>query len=135
MTDAQFQVQMNRLVETFGSNHYKPERIRLIYKLVLPYSVEWFTRLVDEFVGSCERAPLLPKFEEAVSLERERLWRKQKEQNEQDAKAFMAGKFTDEDVRATLGTIVGRLQGQINDNDWDAFNRVLKQYDDKGESK
>lgn len=72
MTREEFQAQMNRLAETYGPNQYKPERLTVIWGLVKHQSGEWLQQTVSRLIGSMRQAPLVPEFEEALALERER---------------------------------------------------------------
>lgn len=66
-----FKQQIGRLVETFGANHYKPERVNLIWREVKDAPDAWLTRVVDELIGSSRYAPLLTEFREHLSRLRE----------------------------------------------------------------
>lgn len=126
MNEPQFQAQMSRLIETFGVAAYKPERVRLIWREVNQRSAEWFTRLVDRFVGSSRQAPLLPEFRDAAAEEAEREWASQKRTHAKEAFEAMHYKFGADDKRTLAEMIQSRLNGKSDDAFWEAFLGGLK---------
>jgi hypothetical protein len=78
VTEAEFQKQMNRLAETFGAASYKGDRVTMLWRRVKDFSSHWLERTVDGFVLGSRQAPLPADFEEAISLERERVWKAKK---------------------------------------------------------
>lgn len=78
MTAEHFQVQMNRLANTFGGA-YKTERTQIIWREMGNLPEEAFTRMVDKLIGECRQAPMIQEFREAASSEREKIWSKTKD--------------------------------------------------------
>lgn len=69
-----FQRQIERLKETFGQQHYKDERVKLIWRDVSDLKNEWFSAVVSEFIYSSRQAPLGDDFRLKVSQERQKSW-------------------------------------------------------------
>lgn len=80
MSAQEFDQQMRRLIDTYGPQHYRQERLTLLWREVKDFDYRWLERVVDEMLGSSRQAPLPADFSEHVSRERERRWRLQKEQ-------------------------------------------------------
>lgn len=78
MTDDQFNRHMNRLASVFPKGAYPSERILLIDEAVNRLSEDAWSRMVDQLIGDCATAPMLPKIRELAAIEREREWSKQK---------------------------------------------------------
>lgn len=72
ISENHFRYQMNRLAETFGANHYKSERVRMIWQAIKDLSDHWLEKTVDSFIGYQRHAPLLEEFSGEISKERER---------------------------------------------------------------
>lgn len=125
MTEFHFQQEMQRLVETFGKAAFGSERAKILWREVGMYSNQWFTQVVDRFIGELRQAPLMPEFREAISKERERLWAIEKKQNEKEAKAF-ASTFPLEDIGSICRTIVQRIQGGMTDENYNSFIKAVE---------
>lgn len=125
MTEAQFTTQLNRLAETFGKAAYGTERARLIWFEVKDLDATWFMRSVDELIGTMRQAPLMTEFREKVSIERERLWKIEKDRNAREAKAFMRASFGPDDRRWIIQTIIQRGLKEMPDDQWDKFVTTL----------
>jgi hypothetical protein len=117
MTREDFVKHINRLSETFGKSHYAAERVRMLWQQVSDFDAVWLERVVDGMISSMRQAPLPSDFSEGISIERERLWKRQKDENASDAKAFWATSFMTDDVRWICQTIIKRMD----------FNRELGQ--------
>lgn len=72
MTFEQFQLQMDRLGQTFGANHYKPDRTMIIWKEFRDLPEGWMRATVDRFIGEMRQAPLLAEFRTALVMDRDR---------------------------------------------------------------
>lgn len=83
MRPEHFQAQMNRLAETFGGQHYKRERVELIWREIGSFHDSWLTRTIDRFIGELRQAPLVSEFRDAASQERERQRETQKQQEKE----------------------------------------------------
>lgn len=125
MDERHFRDQVGRLAETFGANHYKPERIKLMWREVKEFDGRWFTGLVDEFIGESRHPPLLPEFREKITIERERLWKTEKQVHEKEAKSFYERCFPIEEVRQVCKTIIDRILGRVTDSDFWNFVKLL----------
>lgn len=125
MKQQHFQTQVNRLAETFGAQAYKRERVELIWREVANFGEVWFTKAIDDFIGNCRHAPLLPEFREKISLERERGWIGEKAQHAKDAKDTWAGTLMPEESRIICQAIIARVQNRLCDDDWAAFMKGL----------
>lgn len=75
----EFNAQVKRLSDTFGGQHYKQERLTILWRDVRDFDRQWFERVVDGLIASSKFAPLPSDFSEAVSAERDRKWRAKKE--------------------------------------------------------
>lgn len=128
MTREEFVKQMNRLASVFGANPYPEERRTLIWNEVNTLSVMAFTRIVNELIGSSRHAPLIPEFREAASREREAEWQIQKRVHAQEAKAAMKTLFGPDDIKFFCKSIRDRLAGEMNDVQFDGFNRMLQEF-------
>lgn len=133
MNDQFFQTQINRLSETFGGQHYKRERVELIWRELKTFSNEWLSKLIDNFIGSYRQAPLVPEFREAASIERERIWEIEKKRNAKEAHDFFHAKFSVDDQRWAVQQIVRRITGGMSDHDFDLFLNGLKDASDKAD--
>lgn len=125
MIDEQFQFQMNRLITQFGKSSYSTERIKLICREVRGLSALWFEKLVDQFIGECRHAPLLPEFREEIAKERERIHRIEKDSHAKDAEEFFDGIYMPEDKKTICQYIQKRLRGEISDADFEVFIKHL----------
>lgn len=74
-----FQTQIGRLGARWPKAH-PTEFIALLWREVKDLSDEWLVRTVDELIGSCRQAPLMPDFRQYSSTEKERMWARQKHQ-------------------------------------------------------
>lgn len=119
MTQQHFQIQMNRLSRVFA-NAYNEERTKLLWRELESLSDQWFTRVVDKFIGECRYAPLMPEFREEASKERERTWGKEKQRNAIEAKEFQAKLSTDE-MREVCKQIRKKAAGGMSDGDFAKF--------------
>lgn len=124
MNRNEFEREMARLVNTFGKTHYNIERTTLIWEAVRPYSVAWWARAVDEFIGSFRSPPLLPEIRDAVARERERQWGEQKKENAANAKEFM-NYLGSEEISEICRGIRQRITGQMSDENFTGFVKVL----------
>jgi hypothetical protein len=79
MNREHFQMQLVRLSGRWPRAH-PPEFITLLWREVKDLPEEWFTRTVDELIGSCRMAPLMPEFREFISVELEKQWSRQKQE-------------------------------------------------------
>lgn len=126
MNKNSFQQQISRLVETFGANHYKPERINLIWGEIQDLSDWWMAKTMDRFIGELRQPPLMVEFREEISKERERLWKIEKAKNEKDAKDFYSGTYAPEDKKTICQMISKRLQGKVSDAEYATFIEHLE---------
>lgn len=122
MNFAEFSVQMDRLVNQFGKNAYSEERVKLIWRDINHMSAFWFQLFVDRAIGEMATAPLLPAIREAVARERERIARAERElEPEEDFKSS----FSEDERHMMIQTIIGRVQGRVSDQHWEAFLKIL----------
>lgn len=124
MDQQQFQRQMSRLSDTFGANSYKDERIKILWREIQDFSIEWLARTVDHFIGSCRHAPLMPEFREELSKERERMHSVQKREHREDAKEFKTS-YPAEDIKTICEQIRRRITGSMDDQDYQGFMRMI----------
>lgn len=128
MTWEFFESEMKRMSENFGKAGYSNERVKLIWREVKDLDDNWFSRLVDSFIGDCRQAPLVPEFRNAASEERERAWKREKEKSEKEAQEFMQSSFADDDVRGVIQQIVGRVKRTTTDEAFDGLQRMLSDF-------
>ncbi len=121
MTDSAFRTQMQRMIDAFGAQHYKQERLAMVWKELGALSDSAFTRVVDRLIAESRYAPLLPEFRDAAAVEREQAWRHEKREHKQDAQEFYKSSFAKDEVRLLTQTIIDRLVGKCSDADWASF--------------
>jgi hypothetical protein len=119
-----FQAQVNRLAETFGAQYYKRERVEILWKSAKDLSDEWFSAVVDNFIGNMRQAPLMPEFQAEIGKERDRLWQQTKQQERREAKAFMSV-YAAEDLQGICANIRKRVAGDMANSDFDSFVELL----------
>lgn len=127
MTPAEFQRQMNRLVDQFGKSTYGTERCTLIWREIQDFSGMWWEKTVDKFLLTCRQAPLMDELASEIGAERERLYKQQKKQHEQDAKDFYSGAYQPDDVKTICQYMVKRIMGEVSDEDYAQFLKHLKE--------
>jgi len=120
MQPSEFKSHMDRLAEQF-KNTYSQARVELIWREVRDFDAYWWGRLVDKLLGECRHSPLLPEIREAMSIERERSWSRQKQHNAQEAREFFLIADDTEARKSTLATILRRVQGRVPDDEWKQF--------------
>lgn len=86
MTRSEFAQQFDRLAKVYGAQHYPDERLLLIWSQVQSFGVDWLRRTVDHLIGSMRHPPLLPDFSEAIAIEREKHWERQKQRDQEIVK-------------------------------------------------
>lgn len=123
MTESEFGNQMGRLERQFGK--FGDERGRILWRELQDLPAQWFGKVIDKFIGDCRQTPLLPEFREEIAIERERLWKIEKRQHAQEAKQFFRSSYGPEDVGTICKTIVKRMQGQVSDEDYANFQKML----------
>lgn len=69
-----FQRQVERLKETYGAQHYKDERVKLIWRDVSEMKNEWFSSVVSDFIYSSRQAPLGDDFRLKANEARGKEW-------------------------------------------------------------
>jgi hypothetical protein len=125
MTPEHFGAQMNRLSETFGKTAFNRERSQLIWVAVKDLTPDWFKSVVDNMIGTLRQAPLVPDFVEAARFERNRIYEEQKRSESRISFDQLVSNFTRDDERMMAQTIVKRLRGEVPDNEWDSFLKML----------
>jgi hypothetical protein len=125
VTRPHFQNQMGRLSERWRGV-YVPSLVEIIWREASQLSNEWFTRTVDDLIGCCRQAPLMPELRERISIERERLWQQEKKQNAKDARDFWAGTLMPEESRIICQAITARIERRLSDEHWESFMRGLE---------
>jgi hypothetical protein len=128
MTQQEFQVQLERLKNEYGHKVYSTERCGLIWREVRDFSVEWLKRTVDEFIGESLQPPLMPKFREMLSKERERIEYNRKRENRLAAKDLFNSKLQTEEISTITGFILKRMNGGVSDQDYTSFVKHLEHY-------
>jgi hypothetical protein len=128
MTHSVFLSEIQKLVNSFGKTQYSQDRIDIIWVAVQDLSDDWFKLVVRGMLLTERQAPLPSAI---VSLaERERLtlnWSAhQAEQENQEDLELKNSIYTDEDRKMFLKTITDRIQGKVSDDDWAAFNSLIK---------
>lgn len=126
MSPGEFQIEMSRLSEQFGKQTYSTERCKLLWQEIQNLSHAWFARVVDRFIGEFRQAPLMPEFREEIAKERERLWKKEKEQHSKDAEAFFESSFDTTEMKTICQFILKRLAGGVTDVEYATFLKHLR---------
>lgn len=121
MSPSEFQNQMTRLQNTWP-NFYSTERVKLIWREIPEsHSGEWFSRVVDELIGTQKQAPGLTEFRQFISKEREKKWSVEKTLHARDAIEFFKSSYSDEDRRTLCQMITKRMSGAISDREFEQF--------------
>jgi hypothetical protein len=121
----EFDQQVNRLKDCFGDRNYSDERMKVIWKEVGTLSSYWLSSVIDQFIGECRQAPLMPEFREQIAKERERLHRIEKDVHAEEAKEFFDGIYMPEDKKTICQYIRKRLRGEVSDADFEVFIKHL----------
>lgn len=122
----EFNAQVRRLSETFGAQHYKQERLTLLWREVKDFEAHWLEHVVDGMISSSKYAPLPADFYDAVSAERERRWKTEKEQHSREIKNFMRATFPADDQRSIIQGIIKRITKKMPDDEWGRFQTILR---------
>lgn len=67
-----YQRQIERLKETYGQQHYRDERVKLIWRDVCELTNAWFSQIVSEFIYCSRQAPLGDDFRLKIGEERQK---------------------------------------------------------------
>lgn len=124
MTWGEFSSQFRRL-ESRWKNVYVEEVLKLFWREVKDFDARWLSKTIDNMIMSCRHAPLMPEFGPFISEERDRRWRTEKGQNEQDSKRFWDTTFGDEEIKSISGSIKKRMAGGMTDSDWSQFKSAI----------
>lgn len=124
MNKQHFENQLARLADTYGAHHYKPERVKILWKALESFSDDWLTNQVSHFIGHLRQAPLMPEFQEAISHESDRLYNLKKREQTKEAEEFMSS-YGAEDIQTICKQIVARVKGQMPDQDFNCFVKML----------
>lgn len=124
MTKVHFKFQIDRMVEVYGARAYPIERTELIWRSVRDLSDGWMTTTVDHFIGYEQFAPLMPKWNEQISKAREVQWTGQKIVHANEAQKF-SELYSSEDIHTICGEIVKRIQGDMTDNEFSSFSKMI----------
>lgn len=124
MNQGYFVSQIDRLKDVFGDRAFPDERVRLIWNAVQNLSDQFLRRTVDYFIGYEDRAPMMNKWDEQISKEREIVNRKEKQAHSQDAKEF-ASMYSGEDIATICDQIRLRCKSRMNDEHFSSFNQML----------
>jgi len=119
-----FRNQISRLEDNFGCNHFKQERIKIIWREVQYQSNEWMIKTVDYFIGAMRLAPLLSDFQEKISEEREHKWKQEKKIHQQEAKEFSTS-LSQGEIGMICKSIRDMIQGNLKDSEKSAFLKTL----------
>jgi hypothetical protein len=125
---AKFLKQTKKLQIVYGEQTYPQARIDILWNEVKDMSDEWFEKTVTELVGTSRVPPFLVEFRTAMSIERERIHAKEKEQNARDARIFWGSSYTGQDINTIIGFIKKRViePDSIPEQDWNNFVGQLK---------
>lgn len=125
MKSEQFDMQVNRLKDVYGDKAFPDQRIKIIWREVQDFDASWFTRVVDGLIGSERYAPLMDKFAEAASKERERIYSIEKTTHTREAEHAMKSIYSGEDIKTICQVIQKRMKGQISDVEFESFKQTL----------
>lgn len=125
MTPAEFTAGIDRLKNVYGEKAYANERVKVIFRAVQDMSGAWWARAVEQLIGTHRNPPMMPEIGELLSLERERNWSTEKRQHSQDAHGWGREYYGPEEKRVIFDTIQKRIAGQVPDESWDAFLKML----------
>lgn len=125
MTQNDFQVQMNRLTETFGKAAYGTERLKLIWLELRDFDVSWFERVVSRFIGDSRQAPMLTDFRELASRERERAREGEKKRESNATVQALRGHLAGDDISMVVGSIKNMIVGKNGDAERNGLREML----------
>lgn len=125
MTDQEFSTQINRLAETYGKNAFSNERCKLIWSAVKDLPGQWFGNLVSSMIGSLRQAPLVPEFVDAAREYRNQLWEMKKREEREQTRNWVS-RFSSDEERMLAQGIMKRLRGEMTDQDWENYERMLE---------
>lgn len=135
MNSIEFNERYARL-EIRWPNSYDDEIKKLIWREVSDFSPEWMNKVLDQFIGGSRHAPLVPDFQVATALQRERIRLEQKKNETIDAKHFWDGsaftgypgsKFTWDEQKHFFHMIRERVKGNVADPEWECFMKMLNE--------
>jgi hypothetical protein len=111
MTQREFETNMNRMREEW-KNVYGTERCKLIWKEVKDFDGMWWERTVDQLIGDFLKPPMLPEIREKASIERERVYRTNKERQRREAEGFYNSVATEpsEDFRKLMRNLTAKIK-------------------------
>lgn len=124
VTPEAFQTQVKRLTSTYGPMAYPEERLTLLWREVQAFDVAWFRKTIDDLIGRCRQPPLLPDFAEAIAIERERMAAQEKKERTVTMRDIE--RFSDEDKKTMIKTIVARMNDAVPDSDWAGFVKMIR---------
>jgi hypothetical protein len=119
-----FESQIRRLVAVYGEKAYPKERVRVFWNAMNELSNQWLERTVDHFVAYEQYAPLMEKWQDQISREREMIWKAEKKAHAKDAKEF-ASRYSSEDISTICNQIQQRIRDGMSDQNFAAFKKML----------
>lgn len=129
MTEIEFTKEMNRLETAFGQKGANQERTKIIWKEIKDFSASWLNRTVSLFIGNLRQFPLLSDFQEQATIERERLWKLQKQETANQAIKFMSDTrqiFDFDMIKSIIQTTKDRIEGRVPDAVFDNFKQGIQ---------
>ena len=127
MTWGEFSKQMDKISAQFGSQHYGPERMKLIFREAAWLSAESWQRVCEYMIGESRFAPTLSEIREQIIKEREKIHEADKREHRRDANEFWEA-VSGEDSDFFFGNVKKRIRGEISDSDFDLFMRALQNF-------
>lgn len=121
MTQDHFKIQAKRLMDTYGKQHFSEERLKLIWLEVKDFADEWFENVCSGFIGYMRQAPMVTDFREACSIERERVWAREKIINKRESEWAMKQLFDGPMIKSICKTISSRIIGAVDDETFENF--------------
>lgn len=127
MTLVEFNFQMQRLQNSYPGFKPTTEIMELLFICVESLPAAWLAEWVKEWIFSNPRAPLPKDLREDAEIERTKrnfqAYQVENEKIEEDE--LKDSIFTDEDRQMILKNIMLRMNGQLADDDFEKFNKML----------
>jgi len=133
MTFEQFLTHFNALVEQFGKSQYSPARVKLIYQEVATLPEYAWAKICQTLLGESRMAPMLPEIREHVSRERERIHAREKLEHKRESEDTWRA-LTSEEAQFIFGNIKARIRGEMPNQDFAAFSKLLAKFRSGGEA-
>jgi len=84
MDKSVFLMQIDRMMKTWGDNHYKPERVSLFWRSFHSVANEWFESAIDYLIGNHRSAPMVEEIAKAIDQAKNRHYSERSDRGMED---------------------------------------------------